>query len=102
MNNLFKKNSELPTNVIEKVKDPNWATNVGKNEGIIKTPTLEGGVEMYTVLIDGGEMGVAKKEAIELAKETFDQLYSNNKEEIDALNGKKAEEVLDGLKKLMN
>jgi hypothetical protein len=86
---------------IKEGTDPTFS-NIGKNEGVAKTPTLEGGVEMYTVLIDGGEMGVIKKEDVELAKETFDQLYLNNKEIIDALNGKKAEDVLPVLKSIMN
>ncbi len=94
--------------IIDKISSPKTEgtdptfSNSGKNEGVAKTPTLEGGVEMYTVLIEGGEMGVAKREDVELAKETFDQLYSNNKEVIDALNGKKAEDVLPVLKSLMN
>jgi hypothetical protein len=57
---------------------------------------------MYTVLIDGGEMGVVKHEDAELARNTFDQLYSQYPEKINALNGKTAEEVLAVLKSLMN
>ena len=94
--------------IIDKVSSPKTEgtdptfSNMGKKEGIATTPTLEGGAEMYTVLINGNEMGVAKREDVEIAKKTFDQLYSQYPEEINKLNGKKTEEVLSVLKSLMN
>lgn len=76
--------------------------NVDKKEEVGITPTLEGGADMYTVLMNGDEMGVVKRDDVKLAKETFDQLHSQYPEEINALNGKKPEEVLSVLKSLMN
>lgn len=96
-NKIIEKVSKSSTEGVE----PDFS-NAGKKEGSMLTPTLENGTEMYTVLINGNEMGVVDREEVETAKKTFDQLYSQYPEEVNALKGKNGKEVLDGLKNLMN
>lgn len=99
--------NKVINNVTEKLSEPEQGTgedsafsNVGKKDENISQKLVE--IEnMYTLLLDGDEMGIITKEEVQKIKDDFNFIRAKFPEEVNALYGKTPVEIKSGLNNLL-